>query len=646
MTYTVTVEPGNRILKAAHGQPLLELLRSEGLYVDAPCGGNGTCGKCLVTVNGKLLRACGCRVEADVTVTLPGETGLEQEAQVKPSGSSAPGSYVMAVDIGTTGVVCSLLSEDGKVLAEQSAANPQRAFGADVVSRIRQAVGGEGALLTEAIRSCVAQLADSCCKAAGIDPGQVKTVCPVGNPCMQQLFLGMDVKNLAAVPFSPVICSQGWLPAEAYIPGFCNGQLRVIPNIGGFIGSDTLACVLAAELTRAEDTVLLVDIGTNAEMVLRHKGKMAACAAAAGPALEGANISCGMRAQSGAVSRVDKDGCCVIGGGEAKGICGSGLIDAVALMLERGILDSRGRLLTEDKTYTVTAGVTLTQEDIRQVQLAKGAVHAGIRLLAEHMGIGVEDIDRCVLAGAFGSYLNGENACRMGLIPHELVHRTAAAGNLALAGAKKLALGESCPATETIESLELGSLPGFARQFARSMRFQEETILAQARLCGFTEAAALNVRSLIPREDVRQMCAADRCGAYGKNWTCPPYCGSLEVCRERLEGYSRGVLLQTVGHLEKTVDTKGYARAEQAHLEAFHRFARWIRREYPNALCLGAGGCRICEKCAWPEPCRFPEEACPSMESYGLFVTQVCRDNGLAYHHGARTVTYTACVLF
>ena len=163
---------------------------------------------------------------------------------------------------------------------------------------------------------------------------------------------------------------------------------------------------------------------------------------------------------------------------------------------------------------------------------------------------------------------------------------------------------------------------------------------------GFTHAAALDPATLIPRDDVRAMCAADKCGAYGKNWTCPPHCGSITDCAAKMQGYSRGILLQTVGILEKAIDTKGYRRTEERHLEQFYRFCQKIREEYPQALCLGSGGCRVCKRCAWPEPCRFPEKACASMEGYGLFVTQVCRDNGLAYHHGDRTVTYTACVLF
>ena len=163
---------------------------------------------------------------------------------------------------------------------------------------------------------------------------------------------------------------------------------------------------------------------------------------------------------------------------------------------------------------------------------------------------------------------------------------------------------------------------------------------------GFSAAVPLDTATLIPREDVRAMCASDKCRAYGKNWTCPPHCGTLADCTAKIQSHRRGILLQTVGQLEKTIDTKGYRRTEQQHLQQFHAFCELLRRNYPDALCLGSGGCRICETCAFPEPCRFPEKACSSMEGYGLFVTQVCRDNDVPYHHGEKTVTYTACVLF
>ena len=173
----------------------------------------------------------------------------------------------------------------------------------------------------------------------------------------------------------------------------------------------------------------------------------------------------------------------------------------------------------------------------------------------------------------------------------------------------------------------------------------EKWIIAAKEL-GFYEAAPLDVKTLNPEQSVREMCAENKCGAYGKNWTCPPACGSLEQCAETIQKYHSGILLQTVGQMKKRIDYKAIVSTEQKHLRLFYQFCAQIHREYTNALCLGAGGCRICGQCAYPEECRYPERAVSSMEAYGLFVTQVCRDNGILYYHGEKTITYTSCVLF
>lgn len=169
--------------------------------------------------------------------------------------------------------------------------------------------------------------------------------------------------------------------------------------------------------------------------------------------------------------------------------------------------------------------------------------------------------------------------------------------------------------------------------------------ISKALELGFSTAAPLDITTLESRADIRAMCAADQCRAYGKNWTCPPHCGTLEACQAEMQRFSRGILLQTIGKMEKAIDTKAYRRTEARHLELFYQLSRLVREVYPGALCLGSGGCRICKLCAYPDPCRFPELACSSMEGYGLFVTQVCRDNGVEYYHGEKTITYTACIL-
>ncbi len=481
MTCRIRVLPMDIAVQIPRGENLLSGLRREGFAPDAPCGGSGTCGKCLVKIDGKWSRACGYTVESDITVELPPRWDVQipgNAAPVAVQTNRFQEGRLAAVDIGTTSVVCSLLSKQGAVLAVRSTTNSQCAYGADVVSRIRLAAEGQGSAMTAAVRNTVQDLLLGCCADASTEPGQISQIALVGNPCMQQLFLGIPVDNLARIPFLPAVSRALALSAGDYLEQFQNALLITPGNISGFVGADTVACMIAGELYKAEDTVLLVDIGTNGEMVLCHGGRMVACSTAAGPALEGANISRGMRAEIGAIDHVFRDGFHVIGDTAPRGICGSGLVDAVAVMLEKKLLNKRGRILTEDHAYDLAPGVTINQEDIRQVQLAKGAIAAGIRRMTAHLGITPEHIDRCLLAGAFGSYMDPRSACRIGLLPPELMGKTRAMGNLALRGAEMLASDrESLALAEQIrketEHLELASMPEFPRSFAKSMTFEE-----------------------------------------------------------------------------------------------------------------------------------------------------------------------------
>lgn len=170
--------------------------------------------------------------------------------------------------------------------------------------------------------------------------------------------------------------------------------------------------------------------------------------------------------------------------------------------------------------------------------------------------------------------------------------------------------------------------------------------ILKAKGLGFSTAAVLDTKTLIPLQEVRDMCSSGRCQAYGKNWMCPPLCGSVDDCALKLARYQQGILIQTVGQMQKVIDTRAYIETEKKHLQMFQAFAQMIRKEYPDALCLGSGGCRICDRCAYPKQCRFPEKAYSSMEGYGLFVSQICKDNGIKYYYGEKTITYTACILF
>ena len=657
----ITLPEKNITLSVAAGANLLDALKENGIYPDAPCGGKGTCGKCTVQINGADVLACRTVVDRDMTVVLPQaelriwEERFGGEQRIAPLSEGA----VLAFDIGTTSVVCLLLDgKTGAELAQSSMRNPQVAYGADVINRIQQAVQGKLAFLTQLIRHAMTDLTQRVCADAGISPREIRVVSVVGNPAMQQLFLGICPENLCQLPFPPVLTAATTVSCKEILPICSEAQLLTVPDIAGFIGADTVGCLLATKLYEDDALTLLVDIGTNGEMVLGNRNGMLACATAAGPALEGANIQFGMRAVPGAIDHVwTEDGkilCSVIGDGKAKGICGSGLVDAVAAGLQLGLINKRGRILTDDHILPLTERIYLTQEDIRQMQLAKGAIYAGIALLANQLGVEIEEIQRVQLAGAFGSFLNPENACRIGLLPEQLLEKIEVVGNAALSGAKKLALDKLLlPFTQKLiekaESLELASLPLFPKTFAKAMLFREEDALSRwiekAKEMGFDVAAPLDPQTLIAREDVRAMCVEDKCGAYNKNWTCPPAVGTVEECQQKIRQYKRGILFQTVGHMHKAVDSKCYRETEQRHMKNFYALAEAIRKVYPDALCLGAGGCRVCRQCSYPEPCCFPDKAVSSMEGYGLFVTQVCQDAGIAYHHGDRTITYTACVL-
>lgn len=477
---TIYIPEENRALSAAPGETLLSALRRGGLAPDAPCGGNGKCGKCRVLAEGREVLACQTVPTGDMTVTLPkraalrvlGE-GAEAAVPLKPL---QPGD-MLAFDLGTTSLVCYLLQgRTGEELGRSSMENPQTAFGADVISRIQRALSGEMEALTQSIRQAMEKLIATVTD----HPEEVGVVSVVGNPAMQQLFLGISPENLAAVPFREVLNRAEAVPCGTYLPLCPNARLLIVPDISGYVGADTLGCVLATELYKKEEITLMVDIGTNGEMVLGNRHRMVACATAAGPALEGANIRFGMRAAAGAIDHVRvEDGalrCTVLGGGPARGICGSGLIDAVAGALELGLINRRGKLLTEDGLLHLTGDICLTQEDIRQLQLAKGAIAAGIGLMAGHLGIAPEDIAAVRLAGAFGSYLDPASACRIGLLPAALSGKIQPVGNAAGSGAKMLAknrdlLDFSQTLVEKIEFLELASLPDFPKAFAKGMWF-------------------------------------------------------------------------------------------------------------------------------------------------------------------------------
>ena len=465
---------------AEPGETLLQVMRKAGLHPDAPCGGKGTCGKCRVKLDGQEVLACQIKVDRNLTVALP----LKQKHQILTHGYNTPllpdgtHDYALAIDIGTTTVVVYLLDgKTGIVLAKESCPNPQAQYGADVISRIQYALAETGDPLGSCIRSCLEQLTASTAKTAGIPAESITAAAIVGNTAMHHLLLGIDPKPLVTPPYMPKVCEA----LEISSIGALQGDLRLLPNIAGFVGGDMVGCMVAADFDKLEEMTLMIDIGTNGELVLGNKHRRIACSTAAGPAFEGAKISCGMCAAAGAVDHVWlEDGEVrfhVIGDVPGVGICGSGLLDLVAVLLELGTIDNRGRI--KNKAYRLEGtDVVLTQKDVREVQLAKAATQAGIELLANRMEIELAEILQVYLAGAFGNYLNSTSACRIGMIPACLEKRIIPIGNAAGEGAKRCALmlaeyERSKVLAKETQYLELASAPGFQDVFVDALDFPD-----------------------------------------------------------------------------------------------------------------------------------------------------------------------------
>jgi uncharacterized 2Fe-2S/4Fe-4S cluster protein (DUF4445 family) len=415
----------------------------------------------------------------------------------------------MAFDIGTTTIVGYLIDlKTGREIARVSSLNPQTKYGADVISRIIYAFQSAEGLekLHKEVVNELNNIIEKAVNKTGYKPEDVYAITVAGNTTMLHLFLKIQPGYLAQAPYVPVITDPVIVDADDInIKINPAGKVYTFPNVAGFVGGDTVAAALASEMDKADDLKLLIDIGTNGEIVLGTKGRLLACSTAAGPAFEGVQISCGMRGASGAIDHVymgEEYKYTVIGGVLPRGIAGSGLTDAVAELLKTGILDKNGRILKPEeiisesgKKYrdriisingilsfviaqnTATGRpIYISQKDVREFQLAKGAIAAGIEVLLKTYGAKVEDIDEVFLAGAFGNYLNPASACKVGLIPQELEGKMRGIGNAAGAGSKLAMLSEkeyerAIILSQKIHYIELSSHPDFKDIFFSKLGF-------------------------------------------------------------------------------------------------------------------------------------------------------------------------------
>lgn len=482
--YTVTFEPNYIAVTVETGATLLQAQIKVGLRPDAPCGGKGTCGKCRAVVDGREVLACQTVVDRDMVVTLPQTT----QANILADGVSlhiqadAQHDYALAFDVGTTTVVAYLLDgKSGTVLSSASSLNPQTQYGADVISRIQFAMDGGAETLQDCIRGALAQLTHEVSRRACVEIEDITIAAIVGNTAMHHLLLGIDAKPLVTPPYMPNVFDAKELDAEGLLP--IRGKVCVLPNIAGFVGGDTVGCMVATRFDKLDALTLMIDIGTNGEMVLGNRQRRIACSTAAGPAFEGAKISCGMRGAVGAVDHVWLENgqvkYHVIGDREAVGLCGSGLLDLIAVLLDLEIIDESGYL--EDGSYRLCDAVTLTQKDVREVQLAKAAIRAGVELLAQKSGVAVEQIQKVLLAGAFGNYMTPASACRIGMTPACLENCIMPIGNAAGEGAKLCAISQrefsySQKLAGGTEFLELASMPDFQNKYVDALEFGEAAV--------------------------------------------------------------------------------------------------------------------------------------------------------------------------
>jgi uncharacterized 2Fe-2S/4Fe-4S cluster protein (DUF4445 family) len=415
-----------------------------------------------------------CQARAEMPLVL--ECGQwHMDVLTDNSGLSGAGKSGLgiAIDLGTTTIAAQTIDmATGSVLGVETNLNPQASFGSDVMNRIQAVL--HGADLTAVVRLALRQMI---AKLARGREQEIVEVVLVGNTVMHHLFSGLDVEPLSHTPFhSPHLGAQCFQPQDLGwpLPPVC--RIRFERCLGGFVGSDILAGLLAVGMARTEDLVALVDLGTNGEIAIGNRHGVACVSTAAGPAFEAGSIRMGMRAATGAITHVSlahgEMRATVIGDVDARGICGSGLVDAVAIGLESGAILPSGRIADRTKLFPVKAPVVLYQADIRELQLAKAAIASGFRLLLKRVGASAGGLKSIYLAGAFGNYVQAESAIGIGLLeaPIERIH---ARGNTALRGAKILLLSPGEPTLPNIEHVSLAADPGFQDEFANCMGFPE-----------------------------------------------------------------------------------------------------------------------------------------------------------------------------
>ena len=491
--HTIRLHPIGKELHVNDQTPLIDVLHEFG--IEFPCGGKGTCGKCKVRLlDGEIaitethrqkleqlglasdwLLSCFSLCTNDITLEIEQFNHLiladESDFEFSPREG-----FGIAVDLGTTTIVTQLVDlSSAKVMAVETMLNPQVKFGADLISRIQACLDGHEAEMTSIVRSSIGTMIRLMLRKYEV---RLQKIVLVGNAAMQLIFSKCDVAPLSAYPFhsdNPGL--KTFKPEELGWDFDVKENVQFYPSIGSFVGSDILAGIAATGLHQKENYTAQIDLGTNGEIVIGNKDQVVCASTAAGPAFEGANISMGMRAVTGAISSLRLVGgeieASVIGNTPPKGICGSALIDAIAILRKMELIGIFGEINSGESQITISGKVILTQRDINEFQLAKAALAAGLTILARTLSIGLTDIEEIFIAGAFGSYINLENVVETGMIelPAEKIHKM---GNTALIGAKMFLFSDMGIADKILAKtrhISLEADPGFQDIYVDKLLF-------------------------------------------------------------------------------------------------------------------------------------------------------------------------------
>ena len=480
-----------KIPRSAQGKSLLEYLSGEGISIHTDCGGRGFCQKCSFKITD------GEFASADGTPLVPDDNGMalackafctdtgsiieimadnELVSRFLYKNADKEAKFGIALDIGTTTLCASLIElGSGDVCGEYSVLNPQKLYGSDCISRISACEKGKLSELHKLIIDATNEIIDYFKKGADISVIEKLTVC--ANTTMLHIFANESPVGIGKYPFAPIFLeAREYKGAELNIKA---DKIVLLPSASAYIGSDFVAGILECEIIEKNEKSIIVDLGTNGEIAIFDGENLITSSTAAGPCFEGGNISCGMGATSGAISEIKvKDGeveFVTIGNAEPLGICGSGLIDGISYMLDNELIDETGRLIDEE--FNFAKNVQLNAKDIREFQLAKSAICAGIITLIKECNLQNEDISVLYIAGALGEHLNVDNAIKVGLLPNELANKIKIVGNTSLKGAKKALLDcdyieKMTIVSQKCENIDLNDSQIFNEEFMENMFFE------------------------------------------------------------------------------------------------------------------------------------------------------------------------------